>query len=344
MPSFRIGNQVSATVIKVGKQGVIYQQKDYREKSDRVLRNSKGRRAYGSTREESIEYKDIILDRTAAEIIDQINQRIKSPYHSLYCSIISVLLVIVSFQISFFLGVLLLVSSLITTSVIYSADLKRKTTPLSYQFSDKYSEMSFEHKIKSFSKLSLSNSSWRLKSKVAVNDWKRNAGSNSALIRHKAKIGKQKPTLIKTNVEVWGIDAGSIKLYLFPDCFFVFQDGIYNTITYNELQASFQNLEYVEEESLPKDATITGETWKYVRRDGGPDKRFKNNYQIPIVKYGLISFSSLNFVAHLIVSDIDIAYRFARSFSSSIGQFNSSYKMLSESNHKPSKIPVEKQF
>ncbi|UBF24392.1 hypothetical protein K9N68_22175 [Kovacikia minuta CCNUW1] len=310
MPQEKKKPQVPDTIIKVGRQGAIYQQKTYQ-----ILE-----RTYGSTHEDSEEYEEIIVDRSAAEIIDQINKRVKSPYYSLYCGIAAILFLFIYYPLSIVLAV--------ATYVVYRADVKRKTTPLFYEFSDDYSEKKFHDGIESFSNLAVTKNSWRLKSKVAVGDWKRNAGSNSALIRHRSKIGKQSPNLLKTNVEVWGVDAGSIKLYLLPDRFFVFQDGIYSAISYSEVQASLQDLEYVEQESLPSDATVIGKTWKYVRRDGGADRRFNNNRQLPIVRYGVVAFSSPNFTAYLIVSSLGIASSFTQSFSKILASSSTGTKSL----------------
>lgn len=311
MTSSKKKQQVPDTVIKVGKKGTTYQQKTYQAPE----------RAYGSTHEDSEDYEEVILDRSAAEIIDQINKRVKSPYYSIYCGIATLILLFVFFPLSIILAVV--------TYVVYKADIKRKTTPLFYEFSDDYSEEKFYDSIASFSNLAATKSSWRLKSKVAVSDWKRNAGSNSALIRQRSKIGKQNPNLLKTNVDVWGVDAGNIKLYLLPDRFFVFHDGVYSAISYNEVQVSLQELEYREQESVPSDATVIGKTWKYVRRDGEPDRRFNNNRQIPIVRYGQIAFSSPNFIAYLIVSNLGIALSFTQSFSKIRASSNNSGESLS---------------
>jgi hypothetical protein len=294
------------TLIKIGRQGAVYQQKSYQVVN----------RSYGSTIEDSEEYNEVIVDKSAAEILDQINKRVKSQYYSIYWGIATILCSFSSLGLAFFLA--------IATCIAYRKDVERKTTPLFYEFSDDYSERKFHDGIASFSSLNTTKTAWRLKSKVAVNDWKRNAGSNSNLIRQRAKIGKLSPSLLKTNIEVWGVDAGSIKLYLLPDKFFVFQDGVYSAISYDNLEASLQELEYIEQESLPNDAKIIGETWKYVRRDGGADKRFKNNRRLPIVKYGVISFSSSNFVAYLIVSSIKVAAEFSTSFSTSIAASSNS--------------------
>ena len=287
------------------------------------------------------EYEEVVVDRSAAEILDQINQRVKSPYYSLYCGIASLIFIYICFLTSEILGFLLAFILIILTCLVYREDLKRKTTPLFYQFSDDYSEKRFHNGISSFSNLAKTKKTWRLKSKISVSDWKRNAGSSSALIRHRSRIGQQNPNLLKTNVEVWGVDAGSIKLYLLPDRFFVFQDGVYSAIPYDEVQALFQDLEYVEQEILPNDATVIGKTWKYVRRDGGPDRRFKNNRQLPIVRYGLVAFSSSNFTAYIIVSSLEIASYFTQSFSNLLISSNPTIKSLPKLNKQPQALPDE---
>ncbi len=322
MPSSKKKQQVPDTIIKVGRKGAVYQQKVYQAPE----------RAHGITQEDADEYEEVIVDRSAAEILDQINQRVKSPYYSLYCGIAAVVSLFIFPPLVFILGV--------ATFFVYREDIKRKTTPLFYEFADGYSEKKFQDGIACFSNLAATKISWRLKSKVAVNDWKRNAGSNSALIRQRSKIGHQNPNLLKTNVEVWGVDAGSIKLYLLPDHFFVFQDGVYSAIPYSEIKASLQDLEYVEQESLPSDATVIGKTWKYVRRDGGPDQRFNNNRQLPIVRYGVVVFSSSNFVAYLIVSSLGIASSFAKAFSNLLSPSITNNKLLvTSTNDVPLALP-----
>jgi hypothetical protein len=228
-----LGNQQATdTIIKIGKQGVEYKQKSYET----------AERAYGDTQEAEEEYVEVILEKTAAEIIDQINKRVKSPYYSIFCAIGGFIQTIIYTAIvsSIFASDLLtnliflfcLTVSSVGTFLAYKADVKRKTTPLFYEFSDDYSEDKFNQAMSTFESLSSTQRAWRLKSRVAVSDWKRNAGSNASLIRQRAKVGKQNPKLLKTNVEVWGVDAGSIKLYLLPDKFFVFQDGVYSALSY----------------------------------------------------------------------------------------------------------------
>ncbi len=48
-------------------------------------------------------------------------------------------------------------------------------------------------------------------------------------------------------------------------------------------------MQFREEDVVPRDAKVIGTTWRFVNKDGGPDRRFNNNYQIPIVLYGTLN-------------------------------------------------------
>lgn len=70
---------------------------------------------------------------------------------------------------------------------------------------------------------------------------------------------------------------------------------------------------FVEEEKVPSDAAVIGKTWAKVNKNGTPDRRFKDNYEIPIVRYGQIdvrSATGLNEVYS--VSNYEAAERFVR--------------------------------
>jgi hypothetical protein len=43
---------------------------------------------------------------------------------------------------------------------------------------------------------------------------------------------------------------------------------------------------------VPSDAKVVGHTWFKANKDGSPDRRFANNYQIPIVAYAFLTLKS----------------------------------------------------
>jgi hypothetical protein len=64
-----------------------------------------------------------------------------------------------------------------------------------------------------------------------------------------------------------------------------------------ETTVAYDAVSFIEEEEVPTDARLIGQTWKKANKDGSPDRRFANNYQIPVVAYGgirIISGTGLN--------------------------------------------------
>lgn len=56
------------------------------------------------------------------------------------------------------------------------------------------------------------------------------------------------------------------------------------------VEATFSRM--IEEEQIPPDSEVIGQTWAKTNRDGSPDRRFRDNCQIPIVLYGELVFRS----------------------------------------------------
>ncbi len=42
---------------------------------------------------------------------------------------------------------------------------------------------------------------------------------------------------------------------------------------------------------MTQDATVVDKTWRYVNKKGGPDRRFKDNRELPVCVYDQLRFS-----------------------------------------------------
>ena len=70
-------------------------------------------------------------------------------------------------------------------------------------------------------------------------------------------------------------------------------DGVFALIDIRELKIDIEGVRFHETEGVPNDAEVVGHTWARRNKDGSPDRRFKENYQvIPICFYGQIAFRS----------------------------------------------------
>jgi hypothetical protein len=83
----------------------------------------------------------------------------------------------------------------------------------------------------------------------------------------------------------------------------------------HDVRFEYNPARFIEEEAVPSDAELIGHTWKKANKDGSPDRRFAQNYQIPILKYGdvrLTSHSGLN--EAYMISNERLASGFAHAF------------------------------
>lgn len=82
-------------------------------------------------------------------------------------------------------------------------------------------------------------------------------------------------------------------LYFYPvfAIYFVTAES-FALLEYSELNLDASGTRFIEEEGVPGDSQVIGQTWAKANKDGSPDKRFNSNYQIPIVAYGKLLFRS----------------------------------------------------
>jgi hypothetical protein len=83
-------------------------------------------------------------------------------------------------------------------------------------------------------------------------------------------------------------------LYIYPG-FLVMPSKIstaFALMDFRDLHFEHHAQRFIEEEGVPSDSQVVDQTWHYVNKNGSPDRRFSNNYKIPIVNYYEINFKS----------------------------------------------------
>lgn len=86
-------------------------------------------------------------------------------------------------------------------------------------------------------------------------------------------------------------------------------------IDLRELRVEFSSVRFVEDETVPGDAQVVGQTWAKTNKDGSPDRRFAFNRQIPICRYGELTFTSPGGVREAYqASDHDATQAFAAAY------------------------------
>ncbi|NLH83363.1 MAG: SH3 domain-containing protein [Phyllobacteriaceae bacterium] len=85
----------------------------------------------------------------------------------------------------------------------------------------------------------------------------------------------------------------------------------YALVDLRDLDARSYPQQFIEAEGVPPDARVVGHAWAKSNKDGSPDRRFRDNHQIPIALYGRIEFATSSGVREAYdASDCEAALEF----------------------------------
>jgi hypothetical protein len=116
------------------------------------------------------------------------------------------------------------------------------------------------------------------------------AGSGVSLVPALAHLG-QGPG-VRANIDVPVLRSAATTLAFYPDRVLAFQKKGVAAFSYDDLAAKLTSTRFVERRNVVADAVVVGQTWQYVNKNGSPDRRFKNNRQIPVCQYGEMHIST----------------------------------------------------
>jgi len=173
-------------------------------------------------------------------------------------------------------------------------DALRKTVVLFYDL-DSHVEQAYAALHTTFEELRGCSHMWHVESKgnvTSTHDSKVNAGAGHLVKRNQERVAYELPPYFKTNISVPMVPCGRQRLYFFPDRILFWDSSGVGTVSFDRLEVAHGERQFIEDGSVPRDSVVVGSTWQYVNKEGGPDKRFSNNRQIPIVLYEEILLQS----------------------------------------------------
>lgn len=265
-----------------------------------------------------------ITDSSSKELLSELNlKRIKSRLWPI---------VVCASVFIFFIGIFntwsnwLLFSTgivgLIFTYIAFNHDTFAKTVVLFYDF-DTEMEEAYGRLHKAAAKIAGCAVAWHIEAQGKVHDRKYHAGASSLLQRKITSIRKEEPPYVKCNIETIAIGVGRQTLHFFPDRVLIYDSNGVGAVGYKELSVSVSARRFIEAAAPPRDAKVVGHTWKYVNKSGGPDRRFKDNRELPICLYDEISLSSQTGLDELLqISRCDIGDAFAEAISVLAGKIS----------------------
>lgn len=118
------------------------------------------------------------------------------------------------------------------------------------------------------------------------------AGIESAYDTVKMTAGGRLPSYLKTNIKPVVFTMKDRQFAIMPDRLLVFVKNKLGALEYDEVKFDITAVGFLETGPVPKDAEVVKQVWAYANNDGSPDRRYSNNKQYPVMKYGNIVITS----------------------------------------------------
>lgn len=178
------------------------------------------------------------------------------------------------------------------------ADLSRRNVVMAYQLEED-AEKTFRVLVDALDDLGRSDGLWYVDASGDVNNltaWKRNAGASQLVSKHKTSVNYDAPPGVQSNITPPSLKVQGKVLYFMPDCILVREGKVYGSVSYSDLRLATRPSRFIVHDVVPRDAEVVGSTWKHPNKNGGPDRRFNDNRELPICLFeelGIISSKGL---------------------------------------------------
>jgi DNA polymerase-3 subunit epsilon len=149
--------------------------------------------------------------------------------------------------------------------------------------------------VDSFEALGKSAGIWRINAEgdvTSTHQYKVNSGASAVIQRATATVRLTGPKVLVTNIAVPTIVSGRHSLHFLPDRLLVADGRTFASVSYAALDTQVSATRFIESGRVPRDGEQVDTTWQYVNVKGGPDRRFKNNRQLPVMLYGRLTLTS----------------------------------------------------
>lgn len=233
-------------------------------------------------------------DENFSDLLDEINAKASQWRLSVVFGWIFALLGIFLLAKASPVGIWVFIAALPAWAIGSWIDSYRRSTVLFYDI-DGPVEQAYKDTIIAFDALNACAGKWHIEAGGAVNDlttWKRNAGASHLVKRTTTKLGYALPKVIKSNITPPSMHVGKQVIYFMPDVALIAHNSRFGAVSYSDLRARWQESRFIEDGHVPRDAKIVDHTWQHPNKSGGPDRRFRNNRQLPVCLYDTLHLQS----------------------------------------------------
>jgi hypothetical protein len=170
---------------------------------------------------------------------------------------------------------------------------------------------------------------WDVKSYQATDKFRERTTAEKRVARERVTFSLKTCDLIQWEQKVphlQNVNGGD--LFLYPG-FILYRAAreAFSVIDFHDVNGKCDLVKFQETEAVPSDSKVIGQTWAKANKDGSADKRFADNYQIPIVAYAsLVLKSEKGLWEEFHVSNPERLVRFLNAFNAFVASFGTTVK------------------
>lgn len=251
-----------------------------------------------------VESGDVLAMRDAAfsELLDEINAKRQQLRMATVFGWTLTALGVLAFFNNAQVGMLIFLLAALGWGVGRWLDSYRRTCVLFYDL-DPDVHRAFEDVAHRFDAMVACAGKWHIEAGGIVQDittWKRNAGATRLVRKKTTALGYKLPQAVTSNITPPAINVGKQAIYFLPDVALIDDGGMVGAVAYDDLAIAWQDSNFIEEGAVPRDAEIIRYTWQHPNKNGGPDRRFRDNRQIPVCRYEAMHLSSSRGINELV--------------------------------------------
>lgn len=237
---------------------------------------------------------DVLVSETHSEALNSLNRAREKPSYTLILCGTAALGLVFSFISQNSAAMMACVALL---GVAYAAghmlDIPRRSVVFAYNL-EPAAEERYKALIGAIDRVAGASKLWFVKASgdiTTLHAWKKNSGATSLVDTTETSVSYALPPGIASNVTPPMILIDRKKCYFFPDCILIEENKRFGAVRYETLRTAIRDQRMIVE-AAPSDAKVVGQTWKYVNKNGSPDRRFKDNRQLPICLFQEIGMVS----------------------------------------------------
>jgi len=286
VPGLRVGTGPRGSYIRVGAHGAYYRQtlsqpggRSRPAQRPAPPRYSKPGPAAGEVLMHDVTGATTVelADASPSELISQLNEAAR--HSSLLPLVILLCLPVVTIPLAV---------------LLHAKDKARRTVVAFYEV-DGAAAARFQALVNCFSAVQQCAAHWHVTAQGAVTttrQYKVNAGASALTRRDRGRSDLAGPPVLASNIALPSLHASARSVYFLPDRIVIRDGRQYADLPYQHCHASGGATRFIEDGRGPADAERVGATWRYVNKGGGPDRRYKNNPELPIMQYGQLTLTA----------------------------------------------------